>query len=284
MERQPGLGGSRRRGRAATGLLMNIARRHYGGWKRSSGSFRSFSSACEWRRTRRNSISSWRSVARVPIRHYNPRTRSKGRGPPLTHHDHHLWLRFRRVGAPPLPWRPYCPDRRACDSARHRARHTGHPRALRPGCTDRALSRRRRHHHRGAVAVHRARGLPAWRAGPRHCADARQRRARRCVRRGATGWRRLRCVVAGEPAKRAAVTGVAGPRAPAVSRVVVGRRVAMSLISLLLNLLWIVFGGLWMALGWVIAAVVMAITIVGLPWARAADRQRVVEGQGVTVE
>ena len=44
----------------------------------------------------------------------------------------------------------------------------------------------------------------------------------------------------------------------------------MSLISLLLNLLWIVFGGLWMALGWVVAAVAMAITIVGLPWARAA--------------
>ena len=55
-----------------------------------------------------------------------------------------------------------------------------------------------------------------------------------------------------------------------MSRVVVGRRVAMSLISLLLNLLWIVCGGLWMALGWVIAAVVMAITIIGLPWARAA--------------
>jgi uncharacterized membrane protein YccF (DUF307 family) len=34
----------------------------------------------------------------------------------------------------------------------------------------------------------------------------------------------------------------------------------MSPISLLLNLLWIVFGGFWMALGWVIAAVVMAIT------------------------
>src|SRR5258707_15862915 len=51
---------------------------------------------------------------------------------------------------------------------------------------------------------------------------------------------------------------------------VVGRRVAMSVISLLLNLLWIVFGGLWMAFGWVIAAVVMAITIIGLPWARAA--------------
>lgn len=44
----------------------------------------------------------------------------------------------------------------------------------------------------------------------------------------------------------------------------------MSIISLLLNLLWIVFGGLWMALAWVIAAVVMAITIIGLPWARAA--------------
>ena len=50
----------------------------------------------------------------------------------------------------------------------------------------------------------------------------------------------------------------------------VGCCVAMSLVSLLLNLLWIVFGGLWMALGWVIAAIVMAITIVGLPWARAA--------------
>ena len=40
--------------------------------------------------------------------------------------------------------------------------------------------------------------------------------------------------------------------------------------SLLLNLLWIVFGGLWMAVGWVVAAVIMAITIVGLPWTRAA--------------
>src|SRR5262249_51772545 len=52
--------------------------------------------------------------------------------------------------------------------------------------------------------------------------------------------------------------------------VAIVRRVAISLISLLLNLLWIVCGGLWMALGWVIAAVVMAITIIGLPWARAA--------------
>ena len=44
----------------------------------------------------------------------------------------------------------------------------------------------------------------------------------------------------------------------------------MSIISLLFNLLWIVFGGLWMALGWAIAAVIMAITIVGIPWAKAA--------------
>jgi len=44
----------------------------------------------------------------------------------------------------------------------------------------------------------------------------------------------------------------------------------MSALSLLLNILWVVFGGLYMAIGWVIAAVLMAITIVGLPWTRAA--------------
>ena len=44
----------------------------------------------------------------------------------------------------------------------------------------------------------------------------------------------------------------------------------MSAISLVLNVLWIVFGGVWMAAGWLIAAVIMAITIIGLPWARAA--------------
>jgi uncharacterized membrane protein YccF (DUF307 family) len=44
----------------------------------------------------------------------------------------------------------------------------------------------------------------------------------------------------------------------------------MSPLSLLLNLLWIVFGGLWMAAGWIIAAVFMAITVIGLPWTRAA--------------
>ena len=44
----------------------------------------------------------------------------------------------------------------------------------------------------------------------------------------------------------------------------------MSAMSLLLNVLWIVFGGLPMAVGWLIAALIMAITIIGIPWARAA--------------
>jgi uncharacterized membrane protein YccF (DUF307 family) len=44
----------------------------------------------------------------------------------------------------------------------------------------------------------------------------------------------------------------------------------MSPTSLLLNILWIVFGGLYMAVGWAIAALIMAITIVGLPWTWAA--------------
>ncbi len=44
----------------------------------------------------------------------------------------------------------------------------------------------------------------------------------------------------------------------------------MSPLSLLLNVLWILFGGLEAAFLWLIAAVIMAITIVGLPWARAA--------------
>ncbi len=40
--------------------------------------------------------------------------------------------------------------------------------------------------------------------------------------------------------------------------------------SLVLNILWIIFGGLHTAVGWLIAAVIMAITIIGIPWARAA--------------
>lgn len=44
----------------------------------------------------------------------------------------------------------------------------------------------------------------------------------------------------------------------------------MSPVSLLLNVLWIVTGGLWMAVAWLVASVILAITIIGLPWARAA--------------
>jgi uncharacterized membrane protein YccF (DUF307 family) len=44
----------------------------------------------------------------------------------------------------------------------------------------------------------------------------------------------------------------------------------MSLISLLLNILWLVCGGVWMAIAWVIAALIMAVTIIGLPWCWAA--------------
>jgi uncharacterized membrane protein YccF (DUF307 family) len=44
----------------------------------------------------------------------------------------------------------------------------------------------------------------------------------------------------------------------------------MSIFALLLNLLWIACGGLWMAAGWLVAALVMAITIIGIPWAYAA--------------
>jgi uncharacterized membrane protein YccF (DUF307 family) len=44
----------------------------------------------------------------------------------------------------------------------------------------------------------------------------------------------------------------------------------VSLLSLTLNIIWVLTGGLWMAAGWLLAAVVMAVTIVGLPWSRAA--------------
>jgi uncharacterized membrane protein YccF (DUF307 family) len=40
--------------------------------------------------------------------------------------------------------------------------------------------------------------------------------------------------------------------------------------SVILNILWLVLGGIWMALGWLVAALVLALTIIGLPWARAA--------------
>ncbi|MDR3510286.1 MAG: YccF domain-containing protein [Caulobacteraceae bacterium] len=42
--------------------------------------------------------------------------------------------------------------------------------------------------------------------------------------------------------------------------------------TLILNLLWFVLGGWAAGLSWLISAVLLALTIVGLPWAQAAIR------------
>jgi uncharacterized membrane protein YccF (DUF307 family) len=44
----------------------------------------------------------------------------------------------------------------------------------------------------------------------------------------------------------------------------------MSMRSALLNLVWLIFGGLGVAVGRGIAVVIMAVTIIVIPWARAA--------------
>ena len=44
------------------------------------------------------------------------------------------------------------------------------------------------------------------------------------------------------------------------------------MLRFLLNVLWFVLGGFVMGLGWWLAGVVAAITIVGLPWASACFR------------
>jgi uncharacterized membrane protein YccF (DUF307 family) len=46
----------------------------------------------------------------------------------------------------------------------------------------------------------------------------------------------------------------------------------MSPLSFLLNILWLICGGLPAAIAWLIAALIMAITIIGLPWSFAALR------------
>jgi uncharacterized membrane protein YccF (DUF307 family) len=40
-------------------------------------------------------------------------------------------------------------------------------------------------------------------------------------------------------------------------------------VRLLLNILWVVFGGLFMGLWWFLYGILAAITIVGIPWAKA---------------
>jgi uncharacterized membrane protein YccF (DUF307 family) len=41
------------------------------------------------------------------------------------------------------------------------------------------------------------------------------------------------------------------------------------MMALVLNIVWVVFGGLLMSVLWCLAGVLAAITIIGLPWARA---------------
>ncbi len=40
--------------------------------------------------------------------------------------------------------------------------------------------------------------------------------------------------------------------------------------NLILNLLWFILGGFWMGLAWIVAGLIMIVTVVGIPWARAA--------------
>jgi len=42
--------------------------------------------------------------------------------------------------------------------------------------------------------------------------------------------------------------------------------------TLLLNLIWLIFGGLLMGLAWFFAGLLVAITIIGLPWAASCFR------------
>ena len=39
--------------------------------------------------------------------------------------------------------------------------------------------------------------------------------------------------------------------------------------SAIANLIWFVFGGFWMGLGWCLAGVVMLASVVGIPWVRS---------------
>ncbi len=43
----------------------------------------------------------------------------------------------------------------------------------------------------------------------------------------------------------------------------------MGALRLILNVLWLVLGGIWGALAWYLVGILCAITIIGLPWARS---------------
>ena len=35
------------------------------------------------------------------------------------------------------------------------------------------------------------------------------------------------------------------------------------------NIIWILLGGIWMSIGWVIAGAIMYVTVIGIPWGRS---------------
>src|SRR6516165_1539496 len=130
------------------------------------------------------------------------------------------------------------------------------------------------------------RAAQAWRAGQRSTclrsclpSPARTCSARGGVSGGAALFKTKEPPTPALPATRFArggreynitSSGNAGSLPPYCSPRVSSAEGSMSPLSILLNLLWIVFGGLEMAIGWLIAALIMAITIIGIPWARAA--------------
>jgi uncharacterized membrane protein YccF (DUF307 family) len=43
----------------------------------------------------------------------------------------------------------------------------------------------------------------------------------------------------------------------------------MQPVNFIMNILWLALGGILMGLGWCLAGLIMAVTIIGLPWARS---------------
>lgn len=43
----------------------------------------------------------------------------------------------------------------------------------------------------------------------------------------------------------------------------------MAPVNMFMNILWLVLGGFWMAIGWFFAGIIVFITIIGIPWGRA---------------
>ena len=39
--------------------------------------------------------------------------------------------------------------------------------------------------------------------------------------------------------------------------------------SVIGNIIWVLLGGLWLSLGWVLAGLIMYVTVIGIPWGRS---------------